>query len=95
MKMVIAGVIATVAVALFAWFVVYPFVFNGVQGLFETSDLGTVIALAACVLVTIPLFWLGVSIVAAVVFLTAWVQDEADRRSDLRRNRRIREGRQR
>lgn len=87
---VLVGIVAFVLVALFAWFVVYPFVFNGVVGLFDSNDLGTIIALAACALVTIPLIWLALALVALSVFFTAVGEDRRRfKRERARRNERF------
>lgn len=83
----LAAIVAFVAVALLAWFVIYPFVFNGVSGLFETNDLGTIVALAVCVLVTVPLIWLAIGL-TGLAYVAAGVAED-QRRYKRERARRL------
>jgi hypothetical protein len=72
---VVVGVIAFLLVAALAVLVVYPFVFSAVLGLFENNDLGTIIALAACALITVPLIWLAVGLTVLSVIFTSAAED--------------------
>lgn len=73
-----AGILTFVLVGALAILFVYPFVFTTVLGLFDNNDLGTIIALGVCALITVPLIWLAIGLAAGGVFLTANLLDKRD-----------------
>jgi uncharacterized membrane protein len=72
----IVGLVAFLLVGFLAVTVIYPWVFTTVQGMFESNDLGVIIALLACVGITVPLIWLVLLFVALIVVLTGFGQEE-------------------
>jgi hypothetical protein len=85
---IIIGFLTFLAVATIAVLFVYPWVFTTIRGVFESNDLGVIIALAACAVVTIPLIWLAVMLTALAVVITGVGQDQRRYKRELtRRNR--------
>lgn len=87
---IFAGLLVVTVVAVAAALFIYPFVFTGVQGLFEHNDLGAILGLLACVLVTIPLIWLTIALVVGSTFGLSVAEDRRrfKRQQELRRNAR-------
>ena len=75
MLKVVVGLAVFIVVAVFAVLVVYPFIFGLVSSLFETGDVGTIVGLVACVLITVPLIWLAIGLTFAAVAITAIGED--------------------
>lgn len=76
MLKVLVGIASFLAVGYLAVTVIYPWVFTTISGLFENNDLGVIVALAVCALITFPLIWLVALFVGLVVILTGAGQEE-------------------
>ena len=68
---IVVGVLTVAAVAALAIFVVYPFVFTTISGLFDNPDVGTIAGIVMCVIVTGPLYVVGMFLALLLGAVTA------------------------